>query len=478
MANNKSIIFSFPRTFWIANTIELFERWAWYGLFMLFANYLTGSFDEGGLEFSQSQKGWILGVGTAILYFLPVFTGAIADNYGYKKILLISFLVYVSAFIIFPLFNTFTGVFFIYIYLAIGAALFKPIIIATVAKTTNDRNSSIGFGIFYMIVNIGAFIGPMVALLFKETPAKIFYVSAGVIAINFILLIFYKEPERKPNLDSINVSLQKIFNNIGIVVKDVKFMVFLVIVAGFWSMYFQLFFTLPVFIKQWVDTSIVYEFFNQYLPFFSREYGTDSGQMESEFITNFDALYIILFQIIISTIVMKLKPLRAMTIGFLVCSIGMSLTLITQNVIYVFAAMFIFAIGEMAGSPKINEYIGRIAPADKKALYMGYSYIPMFIGILFAGYISGGVYELMSDKTTIVEKEIFEQGFVIDKALSQNEVFETTADKMEMTTFELTNYLWNKYHPSQIWYVILAIGLVAVISLFIYDKRLTKKEIL
>ena len=80
----------FPRTFWVANGIELFERWAWYGFFMLFANYLTGSSDAGGLEFSQAQKGILMGVGTGILYFLPVLTGAIADRYHPLRVLLIS----------------------------------------------------------------------------------------------------------------------------------------------------------------------------------------------------------------------------------------------------------------------------------------------------------------------------------------------------------------------------------------------------
>ena len=106
----------FPRTFWVANTIELFERWAWYGFFMLFANYLTGSSDMGGLEFTQSQKGILMGVGTGILYFLPVLTGAIADRYGYKKVLALAFVIYTSAFILLPMFSTFTGVFLMYLY--------------------------------------------------------------------------------------------------------------------------------------------------------------------------------------------------------------------------------------------------------------------------------------------------------------------------------------------------------------------------
>jgi POT family proton-dependent oligopeptide transporter len=108
----------FPRTFWVANNIELFERWAWYGFFMLFANYITGSADVGGLELSQAEKGIIMGVGTGILYFLPVITGSISDRYGFKNVLVIAFIVYTTAFIAMPYFKSFWGVFGIYLYLA------------------------------------------------------------------------------------------------------------------------------------------------------------------------------------------------------------------------------------------------------------------------------------------------------------------------------------------------------------------------
>ncbi|PKQ62459.1 MFS transporter [Labilibaculum filiforme] len=473
-----SVFKKFPKTFWVANTIELFERWAWYGFFMLFANYLTGSSDVGGLEFTQAQKGMLMGFGTGILYFLPVITGSIADKYGYKKVLFIAFIIYASAFILLPLFDTFTGVFIMYLYLALGAALFKPVISATIAKTTTDETASIGFGIFYMMVNIGAFFGPMVTLIFKNSSYNlVFYISAAIVSLNFILLLFYKEPDRKPNNDTLRTSIQNVFKNIALVIVDFKFMLFLLIIAGFWTMYNQLFFTLPVFIAQWVDTSVVFNFFHNTIPFFSENYGTNNGQMEAEFITNFDALFIIIFQIIVSTIVMKWQPLKTMMTGFLVCAIGMSLTLFTQNVLFTFAAIYIFAIGEMAGSPKITEYIGRIAPADKKALYMGYSFIPVFLGNIFAGIISGNVYQDMSDKTTFVKQEVAKRGIEISENLSQNEYFNQAAQAMNMNPMELTNYLWTSYNPSKIWYVILAIGLFAVVALYFYDKLLLNKKV-
>lgn len=474
-----SVFSKFPRTFWVANVIELFERWAWYGFFMLFANYLTGSSDAGGLEFSQSQKGLLMGVGTGILYFLPVLTGAIADRYGYKKVLLLAFLIYTSAFILLPMFSTFTGVFIMYLYLAVGAALFKPIISATISKTTTDETASIGFGLFYMMVNVGAFFGPLVTLLFKGASSHlIFYVSAGIIAINFLLLFFYKEPgraEKEKNTDSLLTTFGIIFRNMGSILKDVKFIIFLLIVAGFWTMYNQLFFTLPVFISQWVDTSTLYNFFHLHIPLISENYSVSPGVMDAEFVTNIDALYIILLQVVVSSVVMRMKPLRSMMSGFLVCSIGMSLTLVSQNVLFTMVAILIFSLGEMAGSPKITEYIGRIAPADKKALYMGYSFIPVFLGNVLAGFISGVVYQQMSDKVTLVQRFAAEKGYQMAEGLSNNAYFEEVARQANTTPQGLTNLLWDTYEPSRLGVVILAIGVGTAFLLFIYDRITSRK---
>lgn len=474
-----SIFNKYSRTFWVANAIELFERWGWYGFFMLFANYLTGSSDAGGLEFSQTQKGLLMGVGTGILYFLPVLTGAIADRFGYKRILFLSFLIYVSAFILLPSFTTFTGVFLMYLYLAVGAALFKPIISATVAKTTTDETASIGFGIFYMMVNIGAFFGPLVTLLFKGSSHLIFYASAAVMLLNFVLLLFYKEPVREEanvRNEPLLHTFALIFRNMGSLFHDMKFLVFLLIVAGFWTMYNQLFFTLPVFISQWVDTSILYDFFQKHVPFICRNYSVEPGVMDPEFVTNIDALYIILFQVLISGMVMKMKPLRSMMSGFLICAIGMSLTLVSRNVMFMLFAILIFSIGEMSGSPKITEYIGRIAPPDKKALYMGYSFIPVFLGNVLAGFISGHVYQQLSDKVMLVHRFAEERGYQFPERLSNNAYFDAVAGQAGMTPNELTLFLWNRYAPSRIWMVVLGIGILSSLSLFIYDRYTSRKQ--
>src|SRR6056297_1890167 len=105
----------FPRTFWAANTMELFERWAWYGLFLVLALYLTKSKEVGALGFSQEQKGNIMGIVSAILYFLPVITGSIADKLGYKKVLLLSFGILASGYLMMGYLTRYAAIFMIFL---------------------------------------------------------------------------------------------------------------------------------------------------------------------------------------------------------------------------------------------------------------------------------------------------------------------------------------------------------------------------
>lgn len=475
----------FPRTFWIANIMELFERWAWYGFYIIFALYLTNSTDEGALGFSQTQKGMIMGIGTAFLYLLPILTGALSDRIGYRKTLFLAYSIYTIVFLLIPIFKTYAAVFTIYLLLAIGAALFKPIISATVAKTTDEETSSIGFGIFYMMVNIGAFIGPFVTgFVRKYSWDYVFYSSAAVIAFNFILVaFFFKEPIKKEKNTNGQPSIKKqlglIFQSIFKALSDWRFALFLLIISGFWTMYYQFYMSLPVFIDQWVDTKVVFDFLMKYWPWLAHQLGSVEGTVPAEYIMNVDAGYIILFQIIISSIAMRYKPLHAMMVGILIASFGLGLSLATQNGLYIIIALFIFSIGEMSSSPKITEYIGRIAPIDKTALYMGCSFIPVALGNIFAGIVSGNIFQSLSDKITLTKKELIYRGIdvqSIGEHFTKNEYFNQAALKMKMDNNQLTQYLWDKYNPSSFWLVVLGIGIFASASLFLYDQFIVRKR--
>jgi dipeptide/tripeptide permease len=478
--NITQVIKSFSKNYWMACSMELFERWAYYGMFAVLALYLTGSKDTGALGFTQIQKGHMMGIVTFILYFLPVITGSIADKFGYKKVLFVAYIILTLGYFLMGMVTSYTSVFIVFLFVALGAALFKPVISATIARNTNETNSSVGFGIFYMVVNIGAFIGPIFASKLRvHSWNYVFIISSTVILFNLLLLIFYKEPKREKTTDSLIKVIVTVFRNIFEVLKDFKFVIFLSIIVGFWTMYWQLFFTLPTFIEQWVDTSIIYKNIATLSPFLASKIGNSDGSISPEMIINIDALYIILFQIVVSTLVMKLKPLNSMISGILICSIGLGLWFVTQNGMYLFLSIMIFSFGEMASSPKISEYIGRIAPKEKTALYMGTSFLPLAGGNFFAGILSGNVYTQMSDKITLLKTEVSARGLKIPEisdSFTQNDYIEQASQTMRMSKQELTQFLWDTYHPSNIWMVFSGIGVFTALMLFLYDKLLLKSK--
>jgi len=455
--------------------MELFERWAWYGMFAVLALYLTNSTDTGALGFTQVQKGYLIGTVVGVLYFLPTITGAIADKYGYKKILILSYLILAAGYYLMGQVNTYAGMWAVFMFVALGAGLFKPVISATIAKTTTPTTSSIGFGIFYMIVNIGAFIGPIVASKFREVNWEyVFDMSAVVILFNLVLvIIFYKEPLVDKKKEPLLKSIGTIFRNLASVLKDTRFLIFLIIIVGFWTMYNQLFYTLPVFIEQWMDTSVIFNFMESFSPRLAGAIGTSEGTIAPEMLINIDALYIVLFQVAVSALVMKYKPLGTMISGILISSIGVGLWFISSNPFYLFITLLVFALGEMMSSPKILEYIGRIAPKDKVAMYMGAYYLPMAGGNFFAGILSGDLYGSMSDKINLLQREVASRGLDIPEISSQftkTDYVNRAAELMQMDQQSLTTFLWNTYQPYDIWMVFTGIGIGTVILLWLYDR--------
>ncbi len=463
----------FPKTFWVANTIELFERWGWYGLFNVLAIYLTTV-----LGFKQVEKGMLMGIITAMVYFLPVFTGAISDKVGYKKSLIVAFSLYFIGFFLMSKMTTYAAVFASFAIVGLGAAIFKPLISATISKTTNEKNSILGFGIFYMMVNLGALIGPIIASKLREVNWQyVFYSSMFAVALNMVIVIFlYKEPDRQINTDPLGETFKKILKNIWIAITDWKFLIFLLLIVGFWTMYNQLFFTLPVFVEQWVDTSILYNALHSFWPALANFIGNGHGEVNPEMMLNMDAFFIVLFQIIISSIVTRMKPIRAMITGFFIAAIGISLMFIFRNPIYIVVAIFIFAIGEMTGSPTITSYIGLIADKDKKALYMGMSFLPVAGGNFLGGYISGNVYQNLADKPTLLKDYLLKQGIQVPQDIKPNQIMDFATEKLGMSPQQITDILWNTYDPTRIWHVFVAIGMITIIGLILYDRFIVRSH--
>jgi len=377
----------YPRIFWLSNLIELFERYAWYGFYMGFGLFLVGSKETGAMGFSSVEKGTIMGTGSMLLYLLPILTGAIADKIGYKKVLLMAFLIYASGFFMIQQFSSFEMVFISFIWICVGGAFFKPIITAMISKTTNPETASIGFGIFYMMVNIGGFIGPFVAgIVLGKGWNFVFMLSIAAIAINFLItLFFFKEPEQEKTPTPLLQSIAQPFKNIFITLINWRYTMFLVIMSIFWAAFNQLYYTFPIFIEDWVNTATIYQGIHSIFPSFANLIGTPAGTISAVTLSSMDSFFIIAFQIAVSAFVMRFKPLNAMMGGIFVLSIGISLMFGFQSGWIVLFGLLIFGLGEMGSSPKFTEYVGNIAPADKKALYMGSAYLAIALGHQIAG---------------------------------------------------------------------------------------------
>jgi hypothetical protein len=144
-----------------------------------------------------------------------------------------------------------------------------------------------------------------------------------------------------------------------------------------------------------------------------------------------------------------------------------------QNGWLILLGILVFGLGEMASSPKFTEYVGRIAPSDQKALYMGTSFLPIAAGHQLAGWLSGDVYEKIADKIYLLQQEVVKRGISIPEIsdeFSKNDYVTMASEKMGMQGNELNNFLWTTYHPSNIWVIYAGVAVSAVVLLWLYDR--------
>ncbi len=482
---NKSffgVMKSYNKNFWVASVMELFERWAWYGLFAVLALYLTGSTDDGGLGFTHTEKGQIMGIVTAILYLLPMITGVIADKIGYKLSLAIAYILLITGYYFMGEVSSYTSVFLVFLWVAVGAAMFKPVASAIITKNTDESNSTLGFGIFYMMVNIGGFVGPAFSSTLRtQFGWKIIFLQAAiVIAINLvILLVFYKEEKREKSKETLGEAILSSLTNIVEAVKDSRLSVLLVIMVGFWTMFNQLFYTLPTFIEDWVNTKALHDSIAQVSPWLASFMSGGGDSVNPEMLINIDAGSIIIFQLLISYFVLKMRHVSAMITGFIIASIGIGITFYTGNGLYTILGIVIFAIGEMMTNPTFSSFIALISPKGKEALYMGTYFLPIFLGNFLTTFVSGNLYQAWSDKLSLLQTEMASRGLEMPEITSEftkNNYFALASEKLEMTQTQMTQLIWDTYNPNKIWYVIVAIGVVTILALTIYDRMVIRPK--
>ena len=369
----------FPFVFWIANSIEVLERFSYYGIYMGFGIYMEY------LGYSKGQLGIVQSIFLLFSYATPIFSGTFADRFGFKKVLIISYLAYLPTILLLIVTNSFTGIALTMLGIGFAAGIFKPLISGTVRVTTDSTNKTLGFGIFYAMVNIGASFGPVVAGKLRAISWNHAFIAAAI-GIGLMLLItifFYKEPKREIG----NATLKQKFRDMRVALSDVKFLIFLILLGlMFWLPLWAFFNLVAVYVDSNLDTVRLYLAIDSIFPtwfsnLLSAEDENGTRKLLGETIAH-TGYIIMIFQIFISRIFEKFKAIPSFNFGLLMAALGMFTIgyAYLSSPEFVFLGIFLFAVGEMISSPRIQEYIMWLAPKEKAGLYMGTNFLATGLG--------------------------------------------------------------------------------------------------
>lgn len=387
----------FPRVFWIANLVEVLERFAYYGIYFSFGIYLTS------LGYSRDQLGTVQTFFLLFSYCLPLFSGALADRFGFKTMLIASYLAYLPSILLLILTKSFSGIALTMLSIGFAAGLFKPLIFGTVRAVTDKTNSTVGVGIFYAMVNVGGSLGPVVMGRLRAISWDYaFYAAAIGIGIMFVItLLFYKEPARDLHPKGFGEKLREI----GEALSDKRFAFFLVLLGlGFWIPFWAFFNLCALYVDKSLDTARLYEAVRSVLgagvaDFLSHEEG-GQRRILGETISHTGYIIMIL-QVAVSRVVERFKPLPTFYTGLAVTACGfVALGLAASaGATLVFLGILLFAVGEMIASPRIQEYIQRLAPKEKAGLYTGTNFLAVGIGS-FSGVLYTPLYGRFAEAGT------------------------------------------------------------------------------
>ena len=383
----------FPRVFWVANIIEVLERFAYYGIYFGFGIYMTSK------GFTRGDLGVVQSLFLFVSYCIPVFSGTFADRFGFKKMLIVSYLAYLPAILLLQVANSLTEIKFTMLSIALAAGIFKPLISGTVRVTSDATNKTLGFGIFYAMVNIGGTFGPIVAGHLRAISWDLAFYSAAIAVVVMLLvtIFFYKEPPRENE----GATLGSKFREMGIALSDAKFATFLVLLGIFFWLPFWAFFNIcAVYIDENLDTARLYLNVKSVVGtsvanFLSHQDEQGVRRILGETIGS-TGYIIILLQLVVSRTVERWRAMPAFLSGLFIGGVGFAIIGLaaTGAPALVFLGIFLFALGEMMASPRIQEYITWIAPKEKAGLYMGSNFLATCIG----GFLSGIVYTWLSGR--------------------------------------------------------------------------------
>ncbi len=486
---------SFSAVFWLSGWMELVERFSYYGVRVVLPVFMVAAIGNGGPELTQIQKGSLYAVWAIVQSFVPILSGGFADRYGYKVNIAVATLGKIIGYIIMayciPLAEMLAGMplaearaqgidqtygilFAGAMFVAFGTAIFKPGIGGLIANQLNPKNSSLGWSIFYQLVNVGGFFGPLVAGYLRVIDWDwVFIICSAAVALNFIPLFLFKEPARLANAEGVDKPgpMRMLFESLrGLLEPRIFFLT--LSFAGFWLMTFQLFDILPNFIDDWVDSrhlaaalgSVVGE---NVVP------TVNGGNLTQEWMINFNALLIS-----IGTFLMGYFTRRVPTLVTIIMGIGMAIFAtyglgMSFGGWWILGCIGIFSLGEMMSGPSFARYIVDIAPKGREGLYIGFSNFTVGIGWSIGSIIAGHLYESGGDKVVLAKRYLVDQlGMSKDAVdmLPKEEVVPKLAEVAGTDAFGVRDLLWNTYTPYSMWAIFAAIGVGSLLMLTVYNK--------
>jgi POT family proton-dependent oligopeptide transporter len=364
----------FERPFWIANISELFERLSYYAVFAVLARYL-----HEGLHFDVERASSLTGMFGGWVWFLAVVGGAVADRLGFRRALSVAYLILSIAYFtigsiatpwLAPVRNAMpleTLVALVLVLPALGVALVKPSVVGTTAHASNEKVRSVGYSIYYTLVNVGSTVGPLLAGWQEEhgSSENVVRIAAlSVFVMFFLVLLLFREPRRAES--SATVSLSQVGKNFLTVLSNPRFMIFLLIFTGYWIVFWQEFIALPLYISTYIDP-----------------------KANTARILATDPIVVICFTMVIGFLTKRIHAFHAIVLGTLISSLAWILLIVHASVWMAVATLVVVAIGEIVQQPRYYDYISRLAPADQQGTYMGFAFLPLGIGSFIAGKFSG-----------------------------------------------------------------------------------------
>src|SRR6201993_1489623 len=366
----------FQPAFWAANFTEIFERVAYYATTAVLAIYLNEQ-----LHFSTELPGWIMGTFGLVVWFLPILGGTLADRFGFRRALMFAYLVMTAGYFLLgslsatwmaPLRHALGDKWLVLAILmipALGPGVVKPCVAGTTAVASSENVRSIGYSIYYTLVNIGGTLGPIIAFLVRKKlgwgrEAVFRFGFFSVFLMFWVTLLFYREPAR-PGREPV-ASVIQAFRNMVVVLSNFRFLVFLLIVSGFYFVFWQEYISAPLFMRNFINS-----------------------KADVDLLLSVDPAMIIFFQIAITYLTRRMQPVRAMALGFLVAGLAWIVLAVHPSVPMVAVAFATLALGEMMYAARFYEYVSRLAPSGQQGLYMGYAFLPVAIGYFIAGILGG-----------------------------------------------------------------------------------------